>query len=277
MKEARNNGVGLGLRPVHYNDWIHGTHPIPWCEIISENYMYTKGAPLKKLLKIRQEIPVAIHGISMSIGSNRNNFSTYLDSLEKLIQCIEPWIVTDHFCWTGLGGHNSFDLLPLPFTHDSMARLIEAIDRVQNQLNRKVYFENISSYIGYKESNFQEVDFINEVLKKSGCGMLLDINNLYVNSHNFSFNPYEYIDKLQKENIGEIHLAGHSQVNDFLFDTHDTKISDNVWKLYQYTLNIHGKIPTLIEWDESIPPFETLLEESSIANAIMNGEKLLIP
>lgn len=272
MKLAKIKSVGLGLRTVHYDNWISGNSNVGWCEVISENYMFTKGPPLDKLKKVRLNHEIALHGVSMSIGSSRTGFSSYLDALNNLIKVIDPWIVTDHFCWTGLKDHNTFDLLPLPFTHDSIAFLINAIDRVQNKLKRKVYFENISAYIGFQDSTLQEVDFLNDILRKTGCGLLFDINNLYVNSCNFSFNPYEYIDKLNKESIGEIHLAGHSKQDDFLFDTHDTRVCDEVWDLYKYTLKCTGKIPTLIEWDESIPSFDVLVDEGEKAAKVMNGE-----
>ncbi len=273
MTSGRINGVGIGLRAIHYENMLDSTsNSVPWCEAISENYMFTEGRPLAVLEKIRETYPIALHGVSMSIGSERGTEIKYLDALSKLVQRIDPWIVTDHFCWTGLGSHSAFDLLPLPFNSESIQTIVNNIDRVQNRLGRRVFFENISSYIGFKTSQLSEIEFINEILWKSGCGLLLDINNVYVNAKNFGFDPRGYIDRVHPEFVGEIHLAGHSIINDdFLYDTHDSPVCEDVWELYQYALRSLGNVPTLIEWDESIPEFDILLEERGRADKILQG------
>ncbi len=270
-------GVGIGLRPKHYQNLFDSPSKlVPWVEVISENYMFTEGRPLFVLEKVRQDYPVALHGVSMSIGSFRNNRETYLDALSRLIERIDPWIVSDHFCWTGLGNHNSFDLLPLPFNEQSIGTIVENIDRVQNKIKRRIYLENVSAYIGFRHSQISEVEFINEILWQSGCGLLLDINNVYVNAHNFGLDAQGYIDRIDPSSIGEIHLAGHSVVDDFLFDTHDGPVCDEVWDLYRYALQRFGNIPTLIEWDESIPELERLLRERQLAENLMMGGKYAV-
>ncbi|MGE0175036.1 MAG: DUF692 domain-containing protein [Oligoflexales bacterium] len=250
--------VGIGLRQPHYSNWLSRDTDGLWCEAISENYMYSQGKPLATLEKIRETKPVALHGVSMSVGSACTDRAAYLSSLKNLADRIQPWLVSDHFCWTRAAQHNSFDLLPIPFTTEAVGVLVDSIDEIQNVLRRRMYFENVSAYVGFRSSQLTEIEFINEVIARSGCGLLLDVNNVFVNAHNFGFDPYAYIDRVIPESVGEIHLAGHSVVDDFLFDTHDQPVGKEVWDLYRYALSHVGDVPTLIEWDEAIPDFNVL-------------------
>lgn len=270
--EAAVKGIGLGLRPVHYSHWLENETDGLWCEAISENYMFSDGRPIAVLEKIRESRSVALHGVSMSIGSNRKNRDLYLKSLERLVERIDPWIVTDHFCWTGSESHNAFDLLPIPFTSEAISAVVESIDIVQTYLRRRIYFENVSAYVGFRCSQLSEIEFINEVVARSGCGLLLDVNNVFVNAHNFGFDPYAYIDRVVPSTVGEIHLAGHSVVDNFLFDTHDGPVNDGVWDLYRYALAHVGQVPTLVEWDEAIPEFNVLNEQRIAAQKILDGD-----
>ena len=272
MTNKMPGGTGIGLRPPHYQDILASKPEIPWFEAISENYMFTEGRPIHILETIRKDYPVALHGVSLSIGSCRNGREGYLKALSDLICRIDPWIVSDHFCWTGLGGHNAFDLLPLPFHSQSMKTLVENIDHVQNRLKRRLYLENVSAYIGFEDSQLSEIEFINEVIWKSGCGLLLDVNNVYVNAHNFGFDAKAYIDRIDPECVGEIHLAGHSKVDDFLFDTHDGTVCEDVWHLFSYAVKHVGTVPVLIEWDESIPDLDTLIHEKATADKIIGSD-----
>ena len=231
--------------------------------------MFSDGRPLHILESLRHDYPIGLHGVSLSIGSQRQNRGLYLDKLKKLIDRIDPWIVTDHFCWTGLGGHNAFDLLPLPFTRETVQTVVEHIDIVETKLCRRLYLENVSAYAGFAADQMTEIEFINEVSQRSGCGLLLDVNNVYVNACNFGFDAKEYIDSIDPETVGEIHLAGHAEVEDFLFDTHDSQVCDEVWSLYAYTCRKLGKVPTLIEWDEKIPDLATLICERDKAERII--------
>ncbi len=271
MREINDTSVGIGLRPIHYQHLLNSRQDVGWLEVISENYMFSDGRPVHVLDALRKDYPISLHGVSASIGSDRQGRVDYLNSLSRLIDRIEPWIVSDHLCWTGTASHNSFDLLPLPFTITAINKVVDHIDVMQTHLRRRIYFENVSSYIGFEESQLAEVEFINEIVWRSGCGLLLDVNNVYVNSVNFGFDPRAYIDRIEADNIGEIHLAGHNQIEDFLFDTHDREVCDEVWDLYKYTLAKIGSVPTLIEWDEAIPSLDILLREMKTASEVLEN------
>lgn len=265
-------GAGVGLRTVHYGDALESTDPgdLPWFEVISENFMFSEGPPLEKLERARALRPVALHGVSLSIGSHREGRKVYLDRLAALIARVDPWMVSDHFCWTGIGGHNTFDLLPLPRTEECLQTVIDNVSQVQDRLGRMIFLENASAYVAFEQDVLGEWEFNLEVLKRTGAGLLLDINNLYVNSKNFLFCPREVLRNLPSSVVvGSIHLAGHSLVDDFLFDTHDGPVADSVWDLYREALSRLGLIPTMIEWDAAIPPWQRLLEECSRVRQVM--------
>ena len=263
-------GCGVGLRSEHY-PFILAEHPkVDWFEAISENFMDTGGRPLQVLEEVRRRCPVALHGVSLSIGSADPLDERYLAKLKALADRIEPAILSDHLCWTGVEGENLHDLLPLPFTEEAVAHVAGRVRQVQELLGRRILLENVSSYVDYRHSTMPEWDFLAEIARRSGCGILLDLNNVYVNSVNHGFDPREYLGKIPGESVGQFHLAGHTDRGGFLFDTHSRPVADAVWDLYREALQRWGSVPTLIEWDEDIPPFEYLVEEADRAREILN-------
>jgi uncharacterized protein (UPF0276 family) len=272
--------TGLGLRSPHYSHILENKPQISWFEAISENYMGTAGGsggrPLEILEEVRRNYPVVLHGVSLSIGSIDELDLKYLDSLKKLIDHIEPLWVSDHVCWTGVNGENIHDLLPLPYTEEALSHLERKILQAQDFLKRELVFENVSTYLSYKHSEMTEWEFLSELNRRTGCGLLLDVNNVYVSSVNLGFDPITFLNSLPKTAIKQIHLAGHSTTAKGLIDTHDGPVCDAVWDLFAMTLSIFGNIPTLIEWDDKIPAFEVLEAEAQKAQSYMEAtsEKL---
>ena len=261
-------GCGVGLRSKHY-PVITSTWPqIDWLEAISENYMDSGGKPLRILEEVRRHYPIALHGTSLSIGSADPLNLNYLLRLKKLVQRIDPFIVSDHLCWSGIQGEQLHDLLPLPFTEEAIEHLIPRIQHLQEFLGRRILLENVSTYVTYHHSVMPEWEFLNTIAKRSGCGILFDVNNAYVNSFNHKFDPYEYLRNVSGELIGQIHLAGHTDMGSFLFDTHAGHVIDPVWDLYHEALKLWGPVSTLIEWDADIPEFEILAKEAEKARKI---------
>jgi uncharacterized protein (UPF0276 family) len=230
--------------------------------------MDSAGRPLHILEEVRRRYPVALHGVSLSIGSTDLLDEGYLARLKSLADRIEPVTVSDHLCWTGVGGENLHDLLPLPFTEDVIAHLVPRIQRVQEALGRRILLENVSAYVTYRHSEMPEWEFLAAVARRSGCGILLDINNLYVNAVNHGFDPGEYLARVPGELVGQFHLAGHTDQGAYLFDTHNRPVIPNVWELYRAALTQWGPVSTMIEWDEDIPPFARLAEEAATARRI---------
>jgi uncharacterized protein (UPF0276 family) len=262
---------GVGLRHDHFP--FLNNQPqinIDWFEVISENFLSTRGFPFQTLKKIRRDFPVALHGVGMSIGAKTEVSIDYLKKLKKLIYEIDPIIVSDHLCWTGLANQNLHNLLPLPYTQKTRDLLSERIGRIQDFLQRQIALENLSAYFSYEESTETEWDFLKALSLQSGCGILLDLNNVYVNAKNQNFNPYEYIDAIPNEKILQFHLAGHSDLGSFLFDTHSCPALPEVWKLYEHKIKTCPKALTLFEWDEHIPDFPTLENEALKAKKIWN-------
>jgi len=258
----------MGLRNQHYPIITETWPEVDWFEAISENYMDTGGRPLQILEQVRHRYPIALHGTALSIGSMDPLSQNYLERLRKLVDRIDPFIVSDHLCWSGIDGEVLHDLLPLPFTEEAVQHVVKRVNQVQEFLGRKILLENVSTYVTYKHSVMPEWEFLTEVAKRSGCGILLDVNNIYVNAVNHKFDPREYLKNIPAEFVGQIHLAGHTDMGSFLFDTHSAPIIDSVWELYREALNLLGPVSTLIEWDENIPPFEHLLEEVEKAKTI---------
>jgi len=263
------NSTGAGLRPVHYPHL--STKPetnIQWFEAISENYMTSEGRPLQMLQRVRESWPVALHGVSLSIGATEQLDKNYLAGLKALVEKIDPFIVSDHFCWGRNAGSYLHDLLPLPFNDESVRNVVEHLDLVQNFLGRNIALENVSSYLTYKSSDRQEWEFISDVVKASGCGLLLDVNNVYVNSINHNLDAKKFIDSIPLQSVVQIHLAGFTDMGDYLFDTHAEPVKDEVWDLFAYTMQKNPEIPVLIEWDEDIPEFARLEQEVAKAERI---------
>lgn len=259
---------GLGLRTQHYNDFLNTKQPVDWLEVISDNYMVNGGKPLAMLDRIRADYPVTMHGVSMSIGSVKGLDQEYLKKLKALEQRIQPMWVSDHLCWGGVHGRKLHDLMPLPFTQEALEVVSRNIRHAQDFLQRPLVIENVSSYVEFKDSEMTEWDFLSEICNRTGCQLLLDINNIYVSAFNHGFSPFDFIDSVPLEQIRQFHLAGHQDNGDHLIDTHDHPVCHGVWELYEYALHRFGSVPTMIERDDNIPPLSELLEELETAKAI---------
>jgi len=261
-------GFGLGLRTEHYETILKTKPAIDWFEIITENYLVPGGKPLFYLDQIRQDYPMVMHGVSLSIGSSDPIDWEYLSQVKNLLDRIQPKWISDHLCWTGIHGINAHDLLPLPYTEDTLQHVVERIQQVQEFFKQRILIENVSSYINYKKSTLTEWEFLTEISKRADCYILLDVNNIYVSAVNHLFDPLHYIRSIPSERIYQIHLAGHSDMGDYIIDTHDTPIVNEVWNLYAETIRYHGEISTLIERDDDIPPLDNLILELNHAREI---------
>jgi hypothetical protein len=269
--EAPFLGVGVGLRTAHY---AHILAPetrleIDWFEAISENYMVPGGRPLRILEEVRALRPLVLHGVSLSIGSTDPLDLDYLDRLAATARRFEPRWLSDHLCWTGTGGHQSHDLLPLPCTEGALAHVIERTRRVQDRLGRRIALENPSSYLAYRHDAMPEHEFLVRVAEGADCGILLDVNNVFVSAHNHRFDARAYLDSIPPERVFQIHLAGHSVEGGLLVDTHDHPVREEVWALYAHALARLGPVSTLIEWDDRIPEFAELEAHAARARAIL--------
>lgn len=263
-------GFGLGLRPEHYEEILLESPPLDWLEIITENYLIEGGKPHYYLDKIRQNYPLVMHGVSLSIGSTDPLDFDYLKQVKRLAERIEPVWISDHLCWTGVTNLNMHDLLPLPYTMQAIDHAVNRIKEVQNFLDRRILIENVSSYLTYKQSEMQEWEFLTEIANRADCYILLDINNIFVSAINHGFNPLEYIKGVPNQRIYQIHLAGHTNHNHYLIDTHDAPIIQDVWELYRTALHHFGPVSTMIERDDHIPPLKELLLEVERARQIAN-------
>lgn len=261
-------GFGLGLRTEHFDAVLEQRPAVDWFEIISENFMVAGGKPRHYLEAIRSRYPLAMHGVSLSIGSTDPFDMDYLRDLRQLAHDIEPIWVSDHLCWTGNGGINSHDLLPLPYTQEAIAHVVSRIGEVQDFLNREILIENVSSYVNFADAEMEEAAFLGEIARRSGCRILLDVNNVYVSSRNHGFDAERYIGALPAQLIWQIHLAGHSDYGDYVIDTHDHPVRDEVWALYARTLERMGPVTTMIERDDDIPPLSELVDELDHARRI---------
>lgn len=262
-------GCGIGLRAKHYEDILREPPRVDWFEAISENYMDSAGRPLHVLETIRRRYPVALHGVSLSIGTTDPLDPAYLARLRALIHHVDPAIVSDHLCWTGVDGEQLHDLLPLPWTEEALEHLVARVAQVQEALGRRVLLENVSTYLTYAHSAMSEWEFLAALAERSGCGILLDLNNVYVNAYNHGFDAGTFLAGLPPAAVGQFHLAGHTDRGGFLFDTHSRPVIDGVWALYRDALRRFGPVTTLIEWDEDIPPLPRLVQEADTARAIV--------
>jgi hypothetical protein len=270
MHKKQNLGFGLGLRTEHYESIINDKPKVDWFEILTENYLVPGGKPLYFLDKIRECYPLVMHGVSMSLGSTDPLDFEYLSQIKNLMHRVQPKWISDHLCWTGVHNKNMHDLLPLPYTEEAINHLVARICQVQDFFQQQILIENVSSYVTYKQSLISEWEFISEVSKRADCFILLDINNIYVSAVNHEFDPMEYLNAVPKERVHQIHLAGHSDMGDYIIDTHDHEVIDPVWKLYKAALHRFGMVSTMIERDDNIPPLSELLRELSFAKAIAN-------
>ncbi len=254
-------GCGVGLRPKHYPVITSEWPKVDWFEAITENYMDSGGRPAAVLEQIRSRYPIALHGVALSIGSMDPLNEQYLTRLQNLAERIQPAIVSDHLCWSGAGGEQLHDLLPLPFTEEAIRHVVSRVQHVQDRLKRPILLENVSTYVTFRHAQMPEWVFLAEIARRSGCGILLDLNNIYVNACNHGFDAAAYIDAVPVSKIGQFHLAGHTDMGKFLFDTHSAPVIAPVWDLYRRALQRCGPAATLLEWDENIPDWPRLEEE----------------
>ena len=264
---SRFTGFGLGLRRPHYTDFLEGSVAVDFVEVISENFMVEGGRPLAVLEAVRDKHPVALHGVSMSIGRADGLDRDYLAKLKRLADRIEPLFVSDHLCWTGIDGHNTHDLLPLPYTEEALEIVCRNIMQAQDALGRAMLFENPSSYVHFPESALSEWDFLAEMARRTGCHLLLDVNNIYVSARNHGFDAQAFLAGIPAERVRQMHLAGHTP-GDILIDTHDRPVCEDVWDLYALAVKRFGYAATMIERDDDIPPLDELLRELDRARTI---------
>ncbi len=259
---------GLGLRPEHYEEIAANPGRVSWFEALSENYMVSGGMPLNWLDRLRRDYPMALHGVSLSIGSIDPLDRRYLDDLKALVARVEPLWVSDHLCFTGLRGQNMHDLLPLPYTEEALDHVAERVMAVQDHLGRRLVLENVSSYVTYAASELTEWDFIAELARRADCEILLDVNNVYVSAFNHEFDAMDFLSALPKERVRQFHLAGHTHKGSHIIDTHDEPIVPDVWALYEQAVRLFPSVPTMIERDANFPPYAELLAELDQARRI---------
>ncbi|MBS0223460.1 MAG: DUF692 domain-containing protein [Proteobacteria bacterium] len=259
---------GLGLRPDHYEEIVANPGRVTWFEVLSENYMVPGGRPLQWLDTLRRDYPMAMHGVSLSIGSIDPLDRGYLDALKALTERIEPLWVSDHLCFTGLRGINMHDLLPLPYTEEALDHVAERVMRVQDHLGRRLVLENVSSYVTYAASELAEWDFIAGLAERADCEILLDVNNVYVSAFNHEFDAYAFLRAMPTKRVRQFHLAGHLHKGTHIIDTHDHPIIPDVWDLYAEAVRLFPDVPTMIERDANIPPYVDLLAELDTARDI---------
>ncbi len=265
-------GVGVGLRLAHHEAIFTSFPPIDWFEIISENFMVRGGKPLAKLDRILAHYPVVQHGVALSIGSTSPLDWDYLRDLKKLLHRVRcPWI-SDHLCFTNAGGVNSHDLLPLPYTEETLRHVASRARVVQDFLEVPLALENASSYLTYTSSTMTEWAFLSAIVEEANCGILLDVNNIYVSSYNHGFDPNEYVAAVPAHRVVQIHLAGHTNFGSYILDTHSDHVIDPVWDLYRSVIGRIGSVSTLVEWDDDIPSLEVLLAEAERARKIRDEE-----
>ncbi len=261
-------GFGLGLRTVHYEEILGGAPAVDWFEAVSENYLVPGGKPVHMLERIRERYPVVLHGVSMSIGSTDALNMDYLRELKALIARIEPEWVSDHLCWTGVGGKNLHDLMPLPYTSEAVRHVADRVARVQDFLGRRILLENVSSYMTYESSEMDEWEFLAAIANQADCDILLDINNIYVSAFNHGFDPVTYLDRIPAHRVRQFHLAGHDNCGDYIIDTHDAPVIAEVWSLYSAAVRRFGPVATMIERDANIPPLAELVSELDQARVL---------
>lgn len=261
-------GYGLGLRPEYYEDVLQRQPDVDWFEVISENYMVEGGKALYYLDRVRDNYPLVMHGVSLSIGGTDPLDIDYLQRLKRLADRVEPRWLSDHLCWTGQGGSNLHDLMPLPYNDEAILHVAARIREVQDFLGRQILLENVSSYVTYRHSQMSEWEFYRAVVEEADCLMLLDINNIFVSAVNHRFDPEHYLNAVPVERVQQLHLAGHTDYGAVIVDTHDQPIVGPVWDLYRKALQRFGPVSAMIERDDNFPPFHELMAELAQARRI---------
>ena len=266
-----NIGLGVGLRTVHFSHILNHQPAVDWFEIISENFMDSGGRPRYVLEQIAERYPIVMHGVSLSIGSTDPLDFEYLRKLKRLANAVGARWVSDHLCWTGVAGINAHDLLPIPLNEDTLQHVVERIRIVQDFLERPLVLENPSSYVTFAASTMSEWEFLSRMAEEADCGLLLDVNNVYVSSVNHDFDAIEYIDAIPPERVVQFHLAGHTNCGTHLIDSHDGQVIRRVWELFRQAHQLTGGVSTLLEWDAKIPAFPVLHAEVLKAKNHMNA------
>jgi uncharacterized protein (UPF0276 family) len=271
LRDAVPCAVGVGLRAPHYRALLDAKPAVGWLEVHSENFFGEGGQPHWFLERLRARYPLSLHGVGLGLGSIDPLSVVHLGKLERLIERYQPGLVSEHLCWSAAGGRHVNDLLPLPYTEEALAHVCARIGQVQERLRRQILVENVSSYLRYRHSTIPEWEFLAETARRTGCGLLLDVNNVHVNAVNHGFDAGEYLAAMPDAAVQEIHLAGFEATPQLLIDTHGHAVDDAVWKLYRAALTRTGPRPTLIEWDTDIPPLQVLLDEARKADAILEA------
>lgn len=266
--------AGIGLRHPHFAELTERLPPVAWIEVHGENYFGTGGPPLHYLERARAHYPLSVHCVGLSLGSVDPLDKAHLNALAAIVSRFEPGLVSDHLCWSSKDGHHLHDLLPLPYTEEALTHVAARVQAVQERLGRTLLVENVSSYLRYRHSTMPEWEFLAALAEHSGCGILLDVNNIYVSARNHGFDPQEYLQAVPIERVGEIHLAGHA-VNvvagrEIYIDDHGSRVTEGVWRLYDQVLNRLGPRPVLIEWDTDLPALDVLLSEAAHAQSCLD-------
>ncbi|EIN03210.1 hypothetical protein WQE_00070 [Paraburkholderia hospita] len=272
------HGVGIGLRHAHHADFLASVPAVDWVEVHSENYFGDGGYDLHVLEAIRRDLPVSLHGVGLGLGSPAPLDEVHIGRLRRLADRISPHIVSEHLSWNATSSAYLNDLLPLPLTHDALEYLCPRVQMLQDALGRPILLENVSAYTRFRTDQYGETGFLAELARRTGCGVLLDINNLYVNQCNHGEDAIAAIDALPSRLVGEIHLAGHSVTDIGLIDDHGSRVTPDVWRLYEYALQRFGNVPTLVEWDTNLPPLAELVNEAEEARMIQERfDRSLLP
>jgi hypothetical protein len=267
------DSCGIGLRAPHVRE-VFGRKPaIPWFEVHAENYFADGGPALDALARIRSDYPIAVHGVGLSLGSADPLDRGHLDKLARLAARVEAAVVSEHLCWSSIGGRHFNDLLPLPFTEEALSHVCARVAEVQDTLRREILVENVSTYYAFPESTLHECDFVGEVARRTGCKLLLDVNNVYVNARNHGIDPLAWLEAIDRGAVAEIHLGGHDDRGPMVIDTHGARVAREVWALYERAVERFGTVPTLVEWDTAIPALAVLEEEAAKACAILAAQR----
>jgi uncharacterized protein (UPF0276 family) len=271
--DAIDSRAGIGLRPRHYREIVAARPDVAFLEIHAENYFAAGGQPLAFLERLRADYPLSVHGVGLSLGSTDALDVAHLEKLARLVDRFQPGLISEHLCWCSVGGRHFNDLLPLPFTDEAAKHVSRRISQAQDYLGRQILIENLSSYLEFADADMAEWEFLSEVARRSGCGILLDVNNVHVSSSNHGFDPHRYLRCLPVEPVKEIHLAGFDDNGQCLIDTHGKPVAEAVWDLYREAVARFGPTPTLIEWDTDVPALAVLVEEARRADAILAEQR----